>query len=806
MHKKKLYKSIINNNLLAFFIFILAISSISFLYLSEVFEDKKSINSVISRTIAETMNSSLIKRIHVIDMVYFYKNTHLNHDPLFVNNYLKELTHHEISNLHSDIHDEFFTNIEIINNDGEVINSSNNETLGFSYSEKQFYKAFENSEKEIYWSSPSISATTQNLSTSISKKFSLGDSNYFVIGYLDLKDLNSTALETSTIGINVSLTDIYGKYIFDTNPKKAHYQEYYKNFDYLIENLNSKKSPNEWFSPLKLSSELVSISSLNGIQSLNTGQKRLVPNWYIIVSQPSNSAIGYLIQIFFISMIIMALGFLFSSINSYYFAKGIDNFLYDFNNQISLAISNNYAFQLNDIKYERFNVTANNFKNLMEHVKKQKKELSNLAYKDQLTGLYNRYYLIEFLDQHISSNKQSIITLIHIDFKDFKWINDTYNHDIGDKSIEKFALKLNLLLKNSALIARLNGDEFGIIYLENITEKELYVRFNEFIQEMKSGVNVQKNIIQMEFRGGVSIYPESAKSQHELMQFADIALEDAKKNKSKIFTYYNNTMKTKLEKKNELINEVNLAFSTNNFLLYFQPFVSLKQNEIIGFEVLLRLKDSKDSILSPFHFIPILEENGLINEVGFWVIRESFKKLEALDQQYNKNFRLSINISPIQLKSPGFLNEIKRIKEISNINPNNIDFEVTEGVLIDSYKETHLTLQSLRELGFNISLDDFGTGYSSLSYLSNLPLDKLKIDRSFMMNIQEIKQQQLFKSIISIAKNMNLEIIVEGIETIEQLEFVKQFNGNIGQGYYWSKPKPYEEIIKLLNSKKNCNP
>lgn len=789
-NNKKLYQSIINNNIIAFIIFILLTSVTSYLYLNEIVERRSKINQVLANTITENIGQSLSKRISILDIVYYHTITHDETDR--INKYLKNIVNGNTASDSDAIVASFFTDIEIVNGKGTVLFSSNEQTLNFSYSGKKFFDELAYTNSGVYWSSPSISATTNNLATNITKKYKKGSYEYYVIGYLDLSDININALQKFDDTVNVSLTDAFGKYIFNTNVERVNNQEYYSDFESIKANIDSNTSLtlSTLFSPER---KIITASSLKNITATQSEDIPL-PDWYIVITQDSNSAFGYVMQIFILSLVIVAVGILLSGINSYFFAKRIDSFLNDFNNEIYNAIKENYNIKLKGIKYKSFQVIASSFEKLMNHVKSQEEELTNIAYKDQLTKLYNRYHLIEFLEDEILEHPNIPITLIHIDLKNFKWINELYNHQVGDECIKHFASALENLLVEASLICRLSGDEFVILYTKDLSIESINEHFNPIKKYIKDGFFVNNQIIQLDFKGGIAKYPYHAKTAYELIQYSDIALKESKKHLNQIFSTYNDLMKLEIEENSKTINKVISAHEKNNYDLFFQPLIDLTGDEVIGFEVLLRLQDLNNKYIPPYQFIPILEENGLIIDLGYWIIEYALENLEKLNKKFNKELIVSINISPLQLKSPYFIDTVERIINKSSIKPQYVELEITESVFIDSYENTYETLSKLRKIGFNISLDDFGTGFSSLSYLTNLPLDTLKIDRSFMNNISDEKNMALFKSIVTIGHNLNLKIIAEGIEHKEHLNFAKDFKCNIGQGYYWSKPLPFKDI------------
>nr|WP_282055940.1 EAL domain-containing protein [Clostridium botulinum] len=428
--------------------------------------------------------------------------------------------------------------------------------------------------------------------------------------------------------------------------------------------------------------------------------------------------------------------------------------------------------------------------------KKDKEKILGLAYYDSLTGLSNRKKIIETINKTISNYANEKFAVLFIDLDHFKSINDTLGHDVGDYVLEKVSARFKMLLSPKHKIGRLGGDEFIIV--QNITsisdaEKlacKICTTLNHSIKYKEDDLFIGASI-------GISIYPEDGKDTSTLMKNADAAMYAAKKNGGYKYEVYSRSMNERALDDLILENRLRRALEKHELLVYFQPIYHLKISKIIAMESLVRWKfDNK--IINPNQFIPLAKNIGEIANIDNWVLNKACSQCNLWQKQNNKPLYVSVNISFKQMKDKNFVDNVLNILKTTKLDPSYLCLEITEDEAMEDVDLSIKTLEALKRHGIKISLDDFGTGYSSLSYVTKLPIDNIKIDKSIIKNIhKDNKSLQIVKSIILMSKSLDINIIVEGVETIEQLEILQELDCDFIQGFYISEPLP----IKTFESK-----
>lgn len=444
---------------------------------------------------------------------------------------------------------------------------------------------------------------------------------------------------------------------------------------------------------------------------------------------------------------------------------------------------------------------------LQQKVKKQNaKTQQQIWYQanfDQLTKLPNRYLLENRLQQSIKrANRSNLpIGLLFIDLDHFKKVNDQSGHSIGDKLLIEAAERISNCVRTADTTARFGGDEFIVILndikepsiLENTCKRILNMLEQPFIFGSDS-YHVTASI-------GVTIYPKDSQHAGELISFADQAMFEAKKTGRNKFQLFTPAIQADVLKKLALAGDIREAFVQQQFVLYYQPIVYLKNLTVIKAEALVRWDHPERGIISPMEFIPMMEESGLISELGNWVFSQALRDLNIIKEKSIAEFQLSINVSPYQFNKPADLLEwAKTIKELA-IPEYSICIEITEGLLLEPSNAVINTISALKNVGVEFSIDDFGTGYSALAYLKKFDMDYVKIDRSFIHNLQpHTYDAVLCEAIIEMAHKLGFKIIAEGIETDVQIDLLTQFGCDYGQGYLFAKPEPLNEFLKRFIS------
>ena len=427
-------------------------------------------------------------------------------------------------------------------------------------------------------------------------------------------------------------------------------------------------------------------------------------------------------------------------------------------------------------------------------------ELKQSAYTDRLTGLPNRNkFNLEFPKTiETASFCGNKLAILLIDIDNMKNINDSKGNKEGDKILQNVAEILNQFNKNRIYAYRYGDDEF-IVIIERFDSIDTLINITDTIFE--------SFVLQdIKISGGISVYPENSEEPEDLIRFADIAMHVAKKNGKNNFVYFQPDMQRVFIQKLNILNKMTQAVLSSSFKQVYQPQFDVKSGQLRGFEALIRWNDSELGNISPSFFIPLAEECGLIIPIGNWVLNTAFETLSYWQKNYDFKGIISVNISPIQLKQETFLEDIADLLKKYNINPKYVEIEITEGIMIENMNDAISKMKLLKDMGFKISLDDFGTGYSSLSYLQMLPLDTLKIDKSFINDItgKDGIQATITNSIISMVTQMGLDTIAEGVEKIDQYDLLKKFNCHIIQGFLKGMPMDRSTCEQYLAGNHNA--
>ncbi|WP_193224494.1 GGDEF and EAL domain-containing protein [Bacillus sp. B1-b2] len=425
--------------------------------------------------------------------------------------------------------------------------------------------------------------------------------------------------------------------------------------------------------------------------------------------------------------------------------------------------------------------------------KKADSMIKELAYKDTLTGLPNRNSCLDYLNEKLNKNEINSMSILFIDLDQFKRINDTKGHSTGDVILEKVADRLQSVLDEKDFVSRFGGDEF-LILLENKTKEETTNISKVIIEEFATPIHVDEDEFFVTPSIGISLFPSDGTDQETLIKNADAAMYLAKDLGKNNYQFYSSYLAEKSSRKMELEMALRKAIKKKELSLFYQPQIDVKTGKISGVEALLRWKHPKYGYVSPGEFIPIAEETNLMFSIGEWVITEAFTQKKKWDECGAIHLKLAVNISAKQFQYNEFLHFLETEITRLQLDTANIELEITESVMqdIDSAK---LILCRIKKLGFLISIDDFGKGYSSLSYLKSLPIDIIKIDKDFIDDIENpIHQGSLAKAIIDMGHNMHFSVIAEGVETKEQLKFLTIHQCDLIQGYYFSKPLPWNEL------------
>lgn len=432
--------------------------------------------------------------------------------------------------------------------------------------------------------------------------------------------------------------------------------------------------------------------------------------------------------------------------------------------------------------------------------REQNEKIEYLAYHDVLTALPNRILFYDRLTMSINEHnrKNERLGIILMDLDNFKMINDGFSHSFGDEVLKIISERLTTIVRESDTLARVGGDGFAVL-LNDIKDYSDIVKLSDRITKvLNEPIRISEQEIDIRCSMGFAVYPMDGENYEELLKSADTALCKAKTSGKNCCQFYNGTMKSDILNKIEIEKKIKDGIKNKEFVLYFQPQIDIRNNKIRGFEALVRWIKGKE-LIPPNKFIPIAEETGLIVELGEWILMEACCKNREWERLYNTDVIISVNISVIQLNHRSFVQYVKKVLEVSGMKPECLELEITESMFIGSFEESVSKLNELRQLGIKIALDDFGTGYSSLNYLQNLPIDTLKIDKTFIDGISNLdKSKDIVGAIINLIQSLGLNTIAEGVETKEQLKYLTQNGCENVQGYIFSRPVPEKEAVNKL--------
>lgn len=460
----------------------------------------------------------------------------------------------------------------------------------------------------------------------------------------------------------------------------------------------------------------------------------------------------------------------------------------------------NDMMQIISNNYNELTVAKNQLEKNQKELQKNYKRIEQLAYTDTLTGLANRTAFMEQAHNLFhKSDSHTQRAILFIDLDNFKTVNDTLGHDYGDLLLQQIAASLSSSMSENDILARTGGDEFLVLRSHVTTTEELEEFASKLITVLNQPFNLKGEIVHVSMSMGVSIFPQNGLTVNELIKNADIAMYSAKMTGKNGFRFFNSTMEDEINYKNEIEEVLYSAIDNREVYLVYQPQCDMATGRITGCEALMRLRNGYLGQIPPAEFIPIAEESGIINELGTWAMEQACDFNRQLIEAGYGPLTMSVNVSIDQLKDPEFINQTKEILKRTRLSPQYLEIEITESVFMQSFESNASLFHELRDLGIRIALDDFGTGYSSFNYLTQMPIDTLKMDKSFVDNISaNSKDRFVAETIISLAHKLGISVVAEGVETSDQLRILKENECDILQGYLFSKPLPDEYYRNLL--------
>lgn len=429
-------------------------------------------------------------------------------------------------------------------------------------------------------------------------------------------------------------------------------------------------------------------------------------------------------------------------------------------------------------------------------------QMEYLAFHDHLTGLRNRHSLLTDLAHYIEKQPEQL-ALLMIDLDRFKYINDSLGHQVGDQVLVAVADHMRQVTGENERLYRLGGDEFVVLLVDGSNDRATVFAqtlLDRFAIEMAVG----SRTISLTPSIGISLFPQHSENANDLLTKADVAMYEVKASGKNHYLLFDAEMMTKMQRKMEIEKELKSALDDEQFHLVYQPKIDLQTGQLNGAEALLRWNHPVLGIISPMEFIPAAEETGMIVDIGKWVMKEACQQTKAWQSRGYPDLNMAVNVSVIQLEDEGFVDSVKQILHETKLAPYRLELEITESIMQNT-KNTTAILQQLKELGVRTSIDDFGTGYSSLHVLQHLPIDALKIDQSFVKDLDDTVSAPMVKTIIELGLNLDLDIIAEGIETDFQMQFLQQSGCTLGQGYLLSRPLERVAFEQYMESVASSN-
>ncbi|TWH71380.1 PAS domain S-box-containing protein/diguanylate cyclase (GGDEF)-like protein [Azomonas agilis] len=427
-----------------------------------------------------------------------------------------------------------------------------------------------------------------------------------------------------------------------------------------------------------------------------------------------------------------------------------------------------------------------------------RQQIERLAYTDSLTGLPNRICFIQQLEARLTHKHDEHLALLLVDVDNFKRINDSFGHNIGDKLLVRLAQRLHSALGLHGFVARFASNEFAILMYETDFESGLALA-QQLVCSLDDPICIDDQQINISGSVGLACAPIHGHDPQALLKHAGLALRKAKTNGKNQVQAFSETLNAEAEFRLFLENNLRLALSQNELAVYYQPKVCLRTGRLVGMEALLRWNHPERGMIRPDQFIPVAEETGLIVPIGNWAARQACRMGAHLYHLGMGELHMAINLSPRQFADPDLVDKLRAILQEEQLPPHLLELELTESLLLDATDMTHRKLNEFKAMGITLAMDDFGTGYSSLSYLKKFPIDVIKIDRSFVKDIPDNQDDmEITSAVVAMAHNLRLKVVAEGVETGQQLQFLRRQRCDIGQGYLFDRPIPGPELVAQL--------
>jgi diguanylate cyclase (GGDEF)-like protein len=446
---------------------------------------------------------------------------------------------------------------------------------------------------------------------------------------------------------------------------------------------------------------------------------------------------------------------------------------------------------------------------ILRQRKRTEERVNHLAFHDDLTALPNRLMLNQRLDQALSRHRRAgtKLAILFMDLDRFKVINDSLGHEVGDELLCQVADRLRAQSREGDTVARMGGDEFVVLIENHDNLMDISTCAQRLVEQLSAPYPLGRKDCHVTLSIGISVFPADGSDSQALLKAADVAMYRAKETGRNNYLYYSPSMNVHTVERLELESDLRHALERGEFLLHYQPKVEIATGLIIGTEALLRWKHPLRGLMSPMDFIPLAEETGLIVPIGEWVLATACARNKVWQAQGLTELGVAVNLSARQFEDPLLLPKLTRIIRDSGLEPSTLQLEITESMVMSNADRAVAVLEKLKSIGVRIAIDDFGTGYSSLAYLKRFPIDTLKVDRSFIRDIPaDSGDQKITSAIVAMAHSLKLKVVAEGVETAEQLKFLRTLRCDAVQGYFLYRPLPEEEVAGVLERNRQDHP
>ncbi|MBW6408640.1 sensor domain-containing protein [Clostridium weizhouense] len=430
-----------------------------------------------------------------------------------------------------------------------------------------------------------------------------------------------------------------------------------------------------------------------------------------------------------------------------------------------------------------------------------KEKITSIIECDRITNLPNAYYFKETIVEYLSecSEKKVQCAMLMLNLDNFKYVNESFGHEFGDLALKEIANKILLMLSEENLVCRYSGDTFLIFIPDISSVNEVNILCKDMVKAFDSPILIDNKEIYLTVSIGVSMYPYNGIDFESLLKNSDAAMYVAKSNGKNEYNFFDDSISLELNRLYTVQKGLRTALENKEMYVVFQPKVTLEDSLVRSFEALVRWESKEFGFVSPEEFIPIAENTKMIIPIGSFVLEEVFRKVRNLLNDGYDNFKIAVNLSEIQLRKDVVISDLKKLINKYRVNPKYIQVEITESMLMKSFEKNVEILDEIKELGISIALDDFGTGYSSLNYLTKLPIDALKIDRTFVIDLDNnFKSKCIIENIIRLSHQLGIQVIAEGVESKDQVDYLQSILCDVVQGYYFSKPESFDKIKYMI--------